>query len=285
MQYFSVFILFVSLCFTQAGFATKNTVYVYADEGVSKTSLKHTLHSFRRVLGSCYQLKTIDANTVKTGTWREDAALFIMPGGADLPYVKKLHGQGNKHIREFVHAGGAYLGFCAGAYYASSEVEFDKGGPLQVIGERELRFFQGKAIGPGLAPYDYQSEKGARAAKVSLSMLHPTEMTVYYNGGGYFEHAEKVSNTQVIGYYNNHLPAIVFVRSGEGRVLLTGVHFEYDASLLDAKDVYLSRLIEELKLGEHARQSFLQQALELLDVGSASASWRCHAWHELGRTS
>ena len=79
-----------------------------------------------------------------------------MPGGADVPYCQALDGHGNKLIRgmqliqcqysrsrfekqltqgknwavvsaDFVEAGGAYLGLCAGAYYACARIEFELG--------------------------------------------------------------------------------------------------------------------------------------------------------------
>ena len=95
-----------------------------------------------------YGIKTINAKNVIEGKWTKKAVLFIMPGGADLPYLKKLNGPGNKIIKDFVTHGGAYLGICAGSYYGASYVEFDKGGKLEVLGNRELAFFEGKAIGP-----------------------------------------------------------------------------------------------------------------------------------------
>lgn len=48
---------------------------------------------------------------------------------------------------EFVHAGGRYLGLCAGAYYGCARVVFEPGTPLEVVGDRELAFFPGIARG------------------------------------------------------------------------------------------------------------------------------------------
>lgn len=96
--------------------------------------------------------------------WQAECLALVMPGGADLPYCRRLNGRGNEIIRgmknhlqhsESIHAcgaatqkaemslvmqwhksmrvlsgsgyvegGGAYIGLCAGAYYASSYVEF-----------------------------------------------------------------------------------------------------------------------------------------------------------------
>lgn len=51
------------------------------------------------------------------------------------------------HLAEFVEAGGSYLGFCAGAYFAASRVEFEVGTSMEVTGERQLAFFPGVARG------------------------------------------------------------------------------------------------------------------------------------------
>ncbi|EFJ50700.1 hypothetical protein VOLCADRAFT_88490 [Volvox carteri f. nagariensis] len=89
-----------------------------------------------------------------------------MPGGADLPYCKHLNGHGNRLLRDYVAGGGSYLGICAGAYYACRRVEFEVGGPLEVVGDRELCFFPGAARGPAYPGFDYLSERGAQAAPI-----------------------------------------------------------------------------------------------------------------------
>ena len=66
----------------------------------------------------------------------------------------------------WVERGGAYLGLCAGAYYAASRCEFEPGSELEVIGERELCFFPGIARGAVFPGFDYRSERGAAAAPV-----------------------------------------------------------------------------------------------------------------------
>lgn len=220
-------------------------VYIYADTGVDPLALRQTCTTFGRLLKHRVQLLT--ANEVIQGIWRADAALFIMPGGADLPYAAKLQGAGNHQIKTYVSTGGAYLGICAGAYYGAAYVEFDARGPLEVVGPRELAFFPGKAIGPVLAPYRYDSYQGARAAVLSGSRY------LYYNGGGYFENAHCCA--QVMESYENGLPAVIYLNYGSGRVVLSGVHFEYDPALLDPLDPDLQPVITALKTQPEA---FLQ---------------------------
>lgn len=219
-------------------------IYIYNDIGVSDESISETIATFKQF--TKYKVKTINGKEVKNGMWTSNAALFVMPGGADLPYAEKLNGKGNEIIKKYVRDGGMFLGICAGSYYASSYVEFDKGGKLEVVGERELGLFPGKTIGPILAPYDYKTKSGARAANIITTFDDIPQATVFYNGGGYFEDAEKYSNTQVLATYKNNLPAIIMVDYGYGKALLSGLHFEYNPYNLNLNDENLKSICTDL---------------------------------------
>lgn len=156
----------------------------------------------------------------------ENISMFIMPGGRDCPYHESLKGLGNKRIRAFVENGGTYLGICAGAYYGCGWVEFDKGFPLEVCEQRELRFFTGAAIGPafGKGTFEYNSETGARWARIGTEngIFH-----IYYNGGCTFE--GDFSNVRVLARYLDlpgAPPAIIECPNGKGKAILSGVHLE-----------------------------------------------------------
>ncbi len=152
---------------------------------------------------------------------------LIMPGGhGDRFYHASLKGAGNTQICSFVRNGGTYLGICAGAYYGCSRVEFDEGYPLEVCEDRELKFFQGTAIGPafGKGTFEYNSEKGARIVKLSAEggVFH-----AYYNGGCSF--IGDFSNVRILSRYldlPHHPPAIIECPFGKGRAILSGVHLE-----------------------------------------------------------
>ncbi|NCT57829.1 MAG: biotin--protein ligase [Legionella sp.] len=275
MKFYRLPLIFYALSiifFTPLAFAklNKKTIYIYQDTGVSPHALLQAMHTFKTALPSSFTVKTIDAKGVIKNDWSRDAALFVMPGGADMPYTKKLNGAGNQHIKNYVRQGGSYLGLCAGAYYAASEIEFDKEGPLEVLGARELAFYQGKAIGPVLSTYDYKTESSARAAKVKLTLSNLNEATVYYNGGGYFEHADTIKNTNIIGYYTNQQPAIIAINYAQGHVVLSGVHFEYDAALLDYHDPFLVKLIPELQSSNQQRLILINEVLKQLHLNTPS---------------
>jgi biotin--protein ligase len=214
-----------------------------------------------------YSIRTINAHEVGLGIWTADAALFVMPGGADLSYVAKLNGVGNTIIKAYVQNGGSFLGICAGSYYASQRVEFDVGGSLEVIGMRELQFFPGSAIGPVLAPYDYYSNSGMRAANISITMRDYTGYAhLFFNGGPYFQDAQTFTNVSVVGWYQTeeeNLPAILDISYGNGRAVLSGVHFEYDPDVL----AYSYRLtLPDLFKQNDAQKCVTQKIFEILGL-------------------
>jgi biotin--protein ligase len=170
----------------------------------------------------------------------------VFPGGADLGYCRVLNGPGNRAIAQFVRRGGAYLGFCAGGYYGSRRCEFEIGNPqLEVAGNRELAFFPGTCRGGAFKGFEYHSERGAKAANISVSRAAfadakslPDAFRCYYNGGGVFIDAEKLAadstNVQVLAEYTGDLDvetgegkaAVVYCKVGDGAAILTGPHPE-----------------------------------------------------------
>lgn len=244
----------------------KNIIYIYNDEGVSAESFAQTFATFDELFADKYRINAINAKQIKLNQWQENAALFVMPGGADVPYMCKLNGLGNQKIKQFVKNGGAYLGICAGAYYGSSYVEFDKGGALEVIGDRELRFFTGKTIGPVFGPYDYKTQMGSRAANISTVFPHIPHTSTYYNGGGFFEHAETFPHTSILAYYQNKLPAIILMSYDKGQIVLSGVHIEYNPYKLDLEDKYLRYIIPLLIAENTSRKQLFLQILAFLKI-------------------
>lgn len=244
----------------------KHNIYVYADDGVSPESLSHTLAFFKSLAHTSYSIKTIRADTLIEQKWQKKAALLVIPGGADIPYTKKLNGRGNKIIKDYVNNGGKFLGICAGSYFGSSRVEFDKDGPLEVIGDRELAFFPGAAVGPILGQFKYRSHYGAKAADI---IYQGRKLCVFYNGGPYFTPYKEDKNTEILAYYDNKaqlLPAILQVQVGKGKALLSGVHFEYDAKKLNPENTFLQSIIPKLLTGNSQRLELGRYILNTLGI-------------------
>lgn len=189
--------------------------------------------------------------------WDSVASLFVLPGGRDVPYHATFKGKGNEKIRAFVEKGGIFLGMCAGAYYAATFVEFDKGYPSEICEARELGFFQGKTVGPlfNTSPYIYDCEELTRNAKILTS--EGKVISTYYNGGCTFI-PSKDSDYQVLASYDNlpgKPPAVISCKVGKGKAILSGVHLEIHSSYFKPEDP----MFAALRPSDEARKKFLAQ--------------------------
>jgi biotin--protein ligase len=272
LKFFMKFFSFVSLAPIEcaAELPQQKTVFIYSGPGVSQESFKQVELAIKRMLSDSFTVEKIDLAQVLNDPWEERAALFVLPGGADIPYTQALNGLGNQKIRNYVTKGGAFLGICAGSYYAGRFVDFAKDTPLEVQGERELALFPGVVRGPVLAPYDYFSQSGARAAQLIWSaeegFVKGELFTVFYNGGGYFVGASGCQDTSVLAFYDTQrsLPAIIQCQVGQGTVILSGVHFEYNPFLLDSQDPYLQKILPAIFRDNEHRELLLKHLLERL---------------------
>ena len=221
----------------------KQSIVIYQDEGVGEFSLHCTKHFFKGV-----DIRLADAATIISGQCFDGTNVFVMPGGADLPYAKKLNGAGNVNIRAFVENGGTYLGICAGAYYACRAIEYHKGRADEICGLRELAFVDCVAVGslPEIAPHYDDTLSSAAITKIILD--RGDIINTYYHGGCYFDVADK--GAKVMARYDaliEKLPAIITKKFGLGRVVLSGVHLEASNTHLgDFKDAnnFLKELLQ-----------------------------------------
>ena len=288
MKYFYRFMAFITLSLTfpfflsngekNQNFKSENIlcIYIYNGPGVSPESLLQIKTALKNFAHLSYLIKEIEPSEVISGKWTKDAALFIMPGGADIPYCKSLSPQGNKVIRAYVEEGGFYLGICAGAYYGAENIVFASGTPLEVIGKRDLSFFPGRAEGPVLAPYDYKVNSGARVASVKWlnqdsDLPKNSIFPAYFNGGCYFVEAHKFPEVTSLASYvepngDKNKVAILVIKVGKGRALLSGVHFEYDPELMDKNDPYLKEIRKDLLLKEKDRAKLLRSLFKHLEI-------------------
>ena len=241
-----------------------SNVLVYSGPGVSSSALSHTLKTLRHLLPS-YDVQCINAQSLAIDPWMKTTSLFVLPGGRDLPYVEQLShphytsspnvlSRADVKIREYIEErGGSFLGICAGAYYASSYCEFEKGDAvMQVLGERKaLQFYPGTCRGTVFPGFVYESDKGARMVELEMEK-EQDRWTTYYNGGGAFIDAEgyQSQGVEVLARYvtedeaeassssSRHAikkgfagqAAIVRCKLGKGTALLYGTHPEFPLS-------------------------------------------------------
>lgn len=210
-------------------------ILIYKDEGANDFCISALLFALMyEKIDQKYSIELANKDVLKKTDWHQKTHLLIFPGGRDIPYHNALKGSGNDSIKDFVNSGGNFLGICAGGYYGSALIEFEKNGPLEVIAERELKFFPGIARGPayGLGKFNYRNEEGAQIAKINLMSCLSVQMAAYCNGGCAFLEAEKYHPVSVLARYadiEEQPAAIIKCNVGNGLAILSGVHPEYSA--------------------------------------------------------
>ncbi|CAL1541513.1 unnamed protein product [Lymnaea stagnalis] len=161
------------------------SVLVYNGKGSDAESRKFLFESLNAVIDKDHHtVDYITPQAIKEGLWLKNCSVIIFGGGYDRGFESAVGRDGAQKIREFVINGGHYLGLCAGAYWACDHIEFDKGGPLEVTGERFLKFFPGICVGPAFPGFQYNSKQGVQAVPVRYGKSETFH--AYMHGGGYF---------------------------------------------------------------------------------------------------
>ncbi len=201
----------------------------------------------------------------------ETAKLLIIPGGADLFVCEKLNGAGNHSIREFVVAGGSYLGTCAGAYYGCSSLDWNKG---EIDGDRELAFSKAQAIGP-VEEWVENSKSiygGSWIKAVEVKTANGERFLSQYNGGPVFSNDDK---SDIIATYSdlpNAPPAVIGGQYGQGKYILSSPHIEiFGQMFTDRLYKHLNnsynretKEIDKLMAHETAQKDFFKNIIETL---------------------
>jgi glutamine amidotransferase-like uncharacterized protein len=246
-------------------FAMKRNIVIYQDEGVGEFGLKCLEKFF-----AADDVWLATAEAVIDGRVLGMADIFVMPGGADLPYCKKLNGLGNDNIRAYVEEGGTYLGICAGAYYGCHDIEYHKGRDDEICEKRELKLID--AVAYGSLPFkDIYYNGTHHSASVQTINTENGSMVAFYNGGCAFRVKDEAI---VLARYEGGTPAIVGDFVGAGCAILSGIHFEIrpdqlilapvgDASEITVRDG-LAKALSSYSAG-HWHQ-FLDQQIESLSA-------------------
>ncbi len=146
--------------------------------------------------------------------------ILWFPGGFAAEYKNFITDHSN--IRSFVEDGGAFIGSCAGAYYAGDILRWHG-----TDYEYPLKLFEGRGIGPlaGLIAY-------GEIATFNLEEDHLVNddfgqsLDMYYFDGPYFDAYNPDSIEVLARYAVNNKPAVIAGRYGKGKYLLFGPHPE-----------------------------------------------------------
>jgi glutamine amidotransferase-like uncharacterized protein len=167
----------------------------------------------------------------------DEAAIYIQPGGNATTVANNMLKTMKNLIREFVHSGGGYVGFCAGGFYAMT--------PYDDEGENRLGLIDGDA---DVTDHDYPSI-------VRVSWKDGVRHHVYWEGGAHFMLDRKANAEAVSRYSDTRQVASIRGQFGKGRVWVTGFHpeapydwrFDPDLEDPDGTDADLEMAIEMIR--------------------------------------
>jgi len=173
-----------------------------------------------------------------------EAAVYAQPGGGSVRSAWRRLREYADDIREFVHNGGTYLGFCLGAYLAADNPGFGllPGKVDQYIGTPGASV---RDTDDTLVPVRWRGER----------------RTMYFQDGPVFQ-LTPGAPAAVLATYDTGAPAAVVTTYGAGRVGLVGPHPEADQSWYDSAGLTNPEGIR-FDLGYDLIESTLQARLSL----------------------
>ena len=187
----------------------------------------------------------------------DDVEAIYWPGGWAWPYVRDVTPAGKRAVRGLVERGGAYLGVCAGSYFAADLIRWEGR-----FVEYDLDLFRGVAEGPldTIEPW-----KGWRLTQLELSDHSVNEgereqTALYWGGPRFLPHP--LQPVEVLATYAvTGDPAAITFELGRGQVLLMACHVEL------GWDSHERRM--DLQGGHGARWPWLERAVRwTLDQGN-----------------
>lgn len=234
----SKIILYATVCFSLLSlpistFANATTgkertvALVYKGIGGCRSCAEAAARAVRRF---DLEIKYVSASEVTEEIF-EDALLWVQPAGNAISAANALGTERLAMIRKFVKNGGRYVGFCAGAFLADTNVDDD-----------------GKVKGLGLLPFasaDYEVNDKDNIDMVWINW-GKERRHIFFNGGATFLIPELLLNkneVQVLATYEEtDKPATVHVTFGRGQVVVSGAHpeapqkWKFDNDLEDEDD-------------------------------------------------
>jgi glutamine amidotransferase-like uncharacterized protein len=199
-------------------------VAVYMDRGVWEAGATAFEH-FLDWKGLTHE--RVDARVLNSTELQRRYRVLCIPGGYAYDYKLSILEAGERRIREFVDAGGAYIGICAGAFYASTKVHWEGANYSY-----SLALSRGQAFGPleAISPWPEYA-----LTTISLNQHTPVTTvqqqsftTLYFGGPSFIPDPDMVIDTIATWDEHHDRPAIIAFERGKGRVLLIGPHLEIE---------------------------------------------------------
>ena len=147
--------------------------------------------------------KTIGPKDILNGVLRSGDKLkfraLISPGGMSYQRELALGQSGDAKVRDFVQAGGSFVGFCGGAYWAAKTVRVSLVGQQYSDYPYQLQLFPGVGQGPlGWMPWNNGTNANLDLAEINTSNATmsaigmPARTRFLYGGGPWFQNIDLV---------------------------------------------------------------------------------------------
>jgi len=168
-----------------------------------------------------------DDTYIENNNLVDDFDVIHFPGGNSGYYVDDINSIGLQHIRDFISAGGGYIGICAGGYFACDRIVWEGS-----TYDHPLDLFSGVGYGAidEIAPWpNYAMTTITINTSNPINRYESSSEYILYSGGAAF-YPDEGQEMNVIGTYDllNDDPAMINFRYGDGRVILFGPHPELE---------------------------------------------------------
>lgn len=204
--------------------SSASDIALYSDKGADEDCVKATKNMFEWMGYSVKLIKVDDVNKNSLSGYE----MICFPGGNMYDYGQTISDKGKANIVQFVQDGGAYIGICAGAYFAAEKVIWQG----TEIPTEPLKIFAGTSIGPldNIVPYPAYG-----MCKVNIvDHNHPITQSesdsiwvLYYWGPALTPDTD--ATVAVLGRYDiTKQPAMISFEYYSGRVFLMGTHPEFE---------------------------------------------------------
>ncbi len=203
MIYNSRHFMFLILLWTAPVMA--NQVLVYRDEGVCPENCAEAIGVLAaKEFGP---VKYVKAAQITEATLK-NAKIYIQPGGDAIEVAQHMKPAQMQLLRNFIAQGGAYLGICAGAFFADHFADDHN-----------------KVPALGLIPGISRDFLPGNVDDLILKVMWRTPRFLYFQAGATFELDGK-RPVDILARYMDGRPAVIQFPYGRGTVVLSGPHPE-----------------------------------------------------------
>lgn len=193
-----------------AGQDSKNLVLIYKGPGSCVDGCSEAAAEIPTSLG--YEVKFITPNEITPEIFK-NAILWIQPGGNAIDASLTMGKAKLQLIRNFIWNGGAYVGFCAGAFLADKTVDDD--GKVEGLGIIPVVSYY--------APIDSNDDMGT----MTWITWNGRRRHIFFNGGANFSVEKNDSRVKIIARFDvDGSPSTIQNRYGQGNVVVSGAHPE-----------------------------------------------------------